>query len=225
MDNLNNNKKSNSVLIVFLIVITFGLILGGYYLWQKDIENEEEMIEPIKTVELSSNDPTIVTPTTKNDSSSGWLTYNNDNFGYTISYPKEYKLSDSCFNSQTGKYDEYLESPKWLVIIDKNMDYNFPYCESDFPQMELMVKSFDNEIDINEMMEQSDTDIEDTAQIGDNAWARQIMTEPSEFDGEYSTYLFLNKDGKGYEIDIKNTDSDGTHEKIIDEIIGTLSFN
>lgn len=223
MNNVSDdNKKSNSIIIIFLAVILIGVIMGGYYLWQKNIENKSSINDLTELTQL----PTIEASETPNEikNDSDWVTYTNDNFGYSISYPKEFKLSDSCYDNQTKKFKDYPESPKALVIIDRNMDDKFPYCESDFPQMEIIIKAFNQEIDINEMMEQSDTDIEDEVKIGDNIWVRQIMTEPSIFDDSYSTYLFLNINGKGYEINIKNTNANGLHDELIDNIIKTFKI-
>lgn len=219
------NQKGNSLLIVFLIVILIGIVIGGYYLWQKSSEEQELPIQPIKSIDVEDKEISITpSSTSTSDKLSGWITYTNDNFDYTISYPKEFNLSDSCYNTQTGELMEYSESPKWLVIIDRNMDDKFPYCESDFPQMEVIIKAYPQEIDINERMEESDTDIEDELTIGDNTWARQIMTEKSEFDGAYITNYYLNKDGKGYQISVRNDDNNGTHDKIIDQIIETFNM-
>lgn len=225
MNENQNYKKDGSILIIFLIVILIGIIIGGYYLWQQNAEEDilftDENIESIQT---TISEPSIIPSQNLENNDSNWITYTNDSFGYKISYPKEFKISDRCYDGQAQEYKEYTESPKWLVIIDKNMDANFPYCESDFPQMDIIIKSFDNEININEMMEQSDTDIEDSIKIGDNTWARQIMTEPSILDDSYATYLYLNNNSKGYEIDIKNTNANGVHDEIIDDIIKNFKF-
>lgn len=225
MNNDKKNQKGNALLAIFIAVILIGIIIGGYYLWQKSSDNEEMPIQPMGNKDATKEQLSTSPKVSRTQANNGWNKYNNNYFGYIISYPNSFQISDECYDSATGEFVEYSESPKWLVILDRNMDSNFPYCESDFPQMDIAIKSFDREIDINEIMEQSDTDIEDELKIGDNVWARQIMTEPSMFDDTYTTYLFLNKNGKGYEVSIKNTDADGNHDAIIDQIIETLEFN
>lgn len=212
------------IIIIVIIAVIFGAIGGYYYL--KNQEKETPAVIPTQTVSaqttLSTTAPSVTT--TPTNETSNWKTYTNNEFGYSLKYPQDYKISDQCYDSKTSKKIDYELMPKWLVIISKNMDDKFPYCESDFNAMDLIVRGNKSEININEMMEQSDTDIESEVTINGIKWAKQIMTQPSDFDGSYTTEYYTNHNGRGYTLSTKNTDSAGNHGATVDKIMKTFQF-
>lgn len=224
-NNIKKEKTGMSGIWIFLIVVLSLIIIGfiGYYIYNIFSDESNETYIEYDNADVI-NQTTINKDESLTTEKENWKIYSNDQYGYEISMPNNFSVVDDCYDSVTGKRKDYQERAKWLVIIDRNLYDNFPYCDSDFPQMEIVIRVFDNDIDINKKMEYSDTDIEDEVKIGNNVWARQIMTEKSEFDETYTTNLYLNKDGKGYFISIENTDGNGSHDEIIDEIIETITL-
>lgn len=210
------------VVIIVIIALILGGVGGYYYL--KNQEKDIAAVPIITSTITPSATSSSATTTVPTDKTADWKTYTNNEFGYFLKYPKDYRLSDQCYDSKTGKKIDYELMPKWLVIIDNNMDANFPFCESDFNAMDLVVRGNKSEININETMENSDTDIESEVMINGINWAKQIMTEPSDFDGSYTTEFNTNHNGRGYTISVKNTDSAGNHDATVDKIIETFEF-
>jgi hypothetical protein len=221
----DQNKKIS--LIVILSIVAVLILIGGYYIWDEYVENDQIFTTPTQTEHYDNigyYEDEYGYNANLNTASTNWIDYDNTYFNYSLSYPTNFTLSDRCYDSLSGTYREYTESPKWLVILDRNMEKEYPYCDAGFTQMDLIIKSFYQEIDILERMEQSDTDIEDEIKIGNYTWARQIETTLSEYDDTYHTNLYLNINGRGYEISIRNYDSQGSHDAIIEEIISTITF-
>lgn len=216
------------IVIIVLVIVIVGFIIF-YFFGKSTIKETSPIIVPsIITSNQSSTTATSATssatPITPTATQNNWKTYFNDNFKYSFSYPNSWYATDRCYDKALDKWKEY-DPKQWLVIVSITMGDKFPMCQSDFPQTDLIVRASAEPVDINTMMEQSDTDIESEEKINGVTWAKQIYTQPSEYDGTYATYYYINHNGKGYTISISNTDNKGTHNSQVDEIIKTFKFN
>lgn len=220
------NKNGLAAIGIVLIVIVC-LILGGLcgYYYLKNQEKDIVAVPIITSTITPSATSSSATTTVPTDKTADWKTYTNNVFGYSFKYPAEYKLVDECYNgNQKKEMINENNHAKWLVQLDKNMPNNYPPCESEFLPKDLIVGSYDQEVNINQMMETSDTDIESEVIINGIKWAKQIFTQPDEFSEAYTTHFYANHNGKGYTISTKNTDSAGNHDAEVDKIMETFKF-
>jgi len=213
-------RKGISLIPGLLIICSVALMVFGAvwyyfnYIFKPNIENS-----------LNKVQNSITTSTAKTNKSSDWKTYTNTVQGYLFKYPKNYYFVDTCYNTITERRVDYTDSAKKLVFVDKaKIADNIPGCESDFPQPYLGFSTLPEPIDLDQQKSSSTTDLESEVKIAGQKWLKIIFTKPSELDGSYSTWLFVNYQNKGYVISWKNSDAKGTHDSMVDKIVATFKF-
>lgn len=127
---------ASGVVHLFLVVVIVFIGIGGliYYSWQKGL---------MKTNQIDNVFPT---PTSTENETANWKTYNNKKFNYAIKYPPELKVGngidpESAFdyvdnlylNDKDGNFVDIFheENPnkltvdQWLDTTDRGSIYNF----------------------------------------------------------------------------------------------------
>lgn len=221
-----NPQKGISTLTGILIVLLVAVIASAgiwyyfnYYL-NPDIEKSSSGAQ-ITIPEKKSEEAAGETTTNK---TADWKTYTNTEYGYSFKYPKSFYVVDDCYDATKKTRVDY-EDKKWLVFVDKKpFESDFPYCFSDFPQPYLVIRAFNQPIDLALQKEASTTDLESEVTVASQKRLKIILTEPSDFDGSYSTVIHLNYKNKGYTISWGNSDNKDTHDSTIDTIVSTFKF-
>ena len=118
----NQGQKSNTILVVIIAIIVTALIVGeGVYIWQKNnnqkqiqqiiglqeevAQLQQKQIETNKIVDSQNTQQDVESGivSKKNEINQGvdtiagmanWKTYKNDDYGYSIKYPKEWILEE-----------------------------------------------------------------------------------------------------------------------------------
>jgi hypothetical protein len=95
----------NIIKILLITLIAALLIGGGYIFWQNNALRNE--IETLKSqnqnlVLLSSQKSVKATTSSQEISTNDWLTYRNENYGYEIQYPKDWKAGADIEGSDGG---------------------------------------------------------------------------------------------------------------------------
>jgi len=90
---LNNQTGSAHVIVIIVLVLTV-LGLLGFVFWQNFIQKKDTAA----TTNVSTTTKTTTTTATTVDAYSGWGTYTNSTYGFTLRYPSDWTLGGT--NSQ-----------------------------------------------------------------------------------------------------------------------------
>lgn len=139
--NLINNQRGNILIILgvlFLLLIVGG---GAYYLGTQRNKLSSQPNMQIENTSISTSAPTITQPTITNSTqtptaSTNWEAYTSQEFGYSISFPREFEATNNGKNSISlaKKSDEPGRGPLnfiYLGVIPKGFQsgggdiYNF----------------------------------------------------------------------------------------------------
>lgn len=209
------------LLVVLIIVILGG---GGYYYYASYIvkpATTSSSPSPTLTAKKSSATSPATSPTGSSSVPADWKTYQSADYGYSFKYPSNFYLVDGLY----GVDKKQVSQGKW-VFIDKNPINADQYKDgADWPTPYFEVIRFDRTIDPDQKASQT-TEKHTTSQIsvaGEQA-VKIVLNDPSGFGGEYATLIYFNHDQNGFEITWKNSDSQGTHDSEIDQILSTFQF-
>jgi hypothetical protein len=216
--------------VLITVIVMLGLAGGGYYYWHsKTVKDKSDLNKKITdlTVELAtlkkaSTASTAATSATTSES--GLKTYTNTTYGYLFKYPTADSLIDYLYDGQAGTKIEYGK----IVMVDKNaIAENALKSESEISNRYFMVTvQTDHEFGLSELtsnMGDMGGVLTDTTVDGVAAW-KIHYTQPNIMSETYNTSIYVNHGGYGITLDIKNSDSAGTHDAAIDAIIASFKW-
>jgi len=115
--------KKGFFLGVFITLIVVSSLLGAYYLGMQSKNAKEKVNNSLQQPTITNVEkPETPMPTIKNEESKipeGWLTYRNEEYGFEISYPSNYK-------ALTDKENLYGWPNAIVLIYGGGQSYDLP---------------------------------------------------------------------------------------------------
>ncbi len=170
-----------------------------------------------------SKNKTTTAPSTTTSSTSAtanWKTFNNKTYDYSIKYPTSLYLTNGLHIKNT---DNLTAADQWVFLEPKQDTSKYYIADADFPQPYFEIISHTGE---GQLPSVGDTIIETTTQItfvSQKAY-KTIAKTPGSLSGSYYTNIKFNKDGNWFDISWENSDVNGTHDAVIDQILSTFQF-
>lgn len=223
------SKGMASIWVVLItVVIMLGLAGGGYYYWHsKTVKDKSALDKQISdlTAELAAlkKASTAKTATTATTSESGLKTYTNTTYGYLFKYPTADSLIDYLYSAQSGTKIDYGK----IVMVDKKaIAENALKSESEVSNQYFMVTADTHQFTLEELtssMADMGGVLTDVTVDGVAAW-KIHYTQPNIMSETYNTSIYVNHGGYGITLDIKNSDSAGTHDAAVDAMIASFKW-
>jgi len=208
-----------------------GLGAGGYYYlnskWTKDKNNLKSQISDLqKKVDAdsessTSSSSTSVSSSSSSSSSNNLTTYTNKTYGYSFKYQSAFQLIDYLYDSQSG---QQVKKDIYVIVNKDRVADNTYRANSEMPIPYFMISVVDEEFGLSQITSAGqEQTVSDITLAGATGW-KVTENEPSLLDGTYSTSIYLNHGGRGYQIVWKNDDSHGVHDTAIDNMVSSFQF-
>lgn len=212
--------------VIITVVVTAGAAAGAYYYWSKKVAGEKKSMQSqidTLTAEVTALKKAAEDSAKKaaEEASSGLQTYTNTKYGYEFQYPKGYGLIDYLYDSQTGtKVDQYK-----IVVVDKNtLPENYLKYATEMPNAYFAVTVTDEAYSKETVESNAGGDaVKDVTIDGVTGW-KVVGSTPSVLDESYSTHIYVNHGGYGFDIWWTNSDASGTHDTAIDNIVKSFEW-
>jgi len=214
--------------VVITVVLVAGAAAGAYYYWSKKVADDKKSMQSqvdTLTAEVASLKKAAEDSATKaaKEEASGLKTYTNETYGYLFKYPAADSLIDYLYSAQTGTKIEYGK----IVMVDKNaIAENALKSESEVLNQYFMVTADTHQFTLEELTS-SVADmggvLTDVTVDGTAAW-KIHYTQPNIMSETYNTSIYVNHGGYGITLDIKNSDSAGTHDAAVDAIVASFKW-
>lgn len=212
--------------VLITVLIMLGLAGGGYYYWHsKTVKDKAVLDKKITdlTAEVAALKKSETSTTSSATSESGLKTYTNTTYGYSFKYPATDYLIDYLYSVQTGTKIDYGK----IVMVDKKViAENALKSESEVSNQYFMVTADTPQFTLEELtsgMADLGGVLTDVTVDGTAAW-KIHYTQPNIMSETYNTSIYVNHGGYGITLDIKNSDSAGTHDAAIDAMIASFKW-
>lgn len=215
-------------IVIITVVIMAGLAVGGYYFlntkYTKDKNDLNKQIEDLnsklKTTTSENSSDTSSSSSISSSTSNSLTTYTNNTYGYSFQYPSGYQLIDYLYNSQTG---EQIQKGVYAIVNKDRVPDNSYRANSEMSTQYFMITVVDVEFGLSQITDGQGETLTDVTIAGVKGW-KVVQNEPSLLDDTYSTAIYFNHGGKGYQISWKNSDAQGTHDAEIDAMVSSFRF-
>lgn len=211
--------------VLITVVIMAGIGTGGYFYlsakYAKEKSDLKKTSDSRKTDldKLKASESTTSTTSTST-TGSGLTSYSNSYCGFSLKYPSTMYMRDYYYNTQTKAQDNKGQ----FIILDKvKISENSYVANAGMSQPYFMISCPSEEFGLSGIKSGQKETITDITMAGVTGW-KNVQNEPSLLDETYSTAIYLNYSGKGYQISWKNSDAAGTHDAEIDAIVKTFAF-
>lgn len=211
---------STGALVTVAVIVTIAFGGGAYaYVSQKAAKEKKALNAQITELQKQSSTSQTATSTASTASTADWKTYTNSDYNYSIKYPSNYYVKDTCGNDEKS-------NKTYALITKKKLGNDVIDCSSYKGLVEMSVLTIQVESDTSTDFSggSSSTSLE---VIGGQSWKKYIFQyDPnSQLDSSNnSTLLAFTKNGKAYLINWINSDSKGSHDSSIDGILSTFQF-
>ena len=215
--------------VLITVVIMLGLAGGGYYYWHSKTAKDKSALDKKITdltaelADLKKAETAATSATSKTTSESGLKTYTNTTYGYLFKYPTADSLIDYLYSAQSGTKIEYGK----IVMVDtKAIAENALKSESEVSNQYFMVTADSHQFTLEELtssMADMGGVLTDVTVDGTAAW-KIHYTQPNIMSETYNTSIYVNHGSYGITLDIKNSDSAGTHDAAIDAIVASFKW-
>jgi hypothetical protein len=206
-----------------------GLCAGGYfYLNAKYSKEKSDLAKQIDSLQAdldklssaSNSSSTSISTSTSTSTLSGLTSYSNSYCGFSIKYPSTLYLRDYFYDTQTSAQ---VQKGQFLILSKTKLTDNSYVANADMPTPYFMITCPSEEFGLSGIKSGQKETITDITMAGATGW-KNVQNEPSILDESYSTSIYLNHGGKGYQILWKNSDAQGVHDTAIDAIVGSFQF-
>ena len=194
-----NLKPEVKILVIVALIAVVLSVVGVLLL---------KTMQPSPIVQAPSPQPqTLDTSDGSTSLTAGWQTYSNDEFGFELKYPLDWFI-----------YDDGNFPCEYVLLSKKQLSdcYFADYIPADF----YVFKS--EPYDPFPQSSKSDT-FQPFTVDGEDA-VINFATEKSDGPRGKDTKILVNNSGYGYMISFSNTDYQGNHEQVFDQILSTFKF-
>jgi len=216
--------KHLSPWIAWSLVILFAgiaIFVTWYYYNQASGDLDSSVTFFGLNVHKKSTTPAETTSTNLSGNTASWKTYTNTKYSYTIKYPKNFYLNDWLWDKANNKKSNEGE----FVFIDKKPLAQDAYMvDSDLNQPYFEILATNSAATLPPTIDSESDTLSEITVAGQKAY-KTVSKKPSAFSGDYITNIQFNHKGNYFDISWKNSDSKGTHDSEIDDIISSFQFS
>lgn len=256
----NNNKISKitvgAIAVFILSILTFAGAIGAYFYItnnesEKPVEKSTAAESQSATISANSSwylpDSLLAKDKTKNLASqkidiSGWKTFTNEDFFYSLKHPEKYTVecyeensmrcfiflpeNSSLYDDENEDSDEYEENQNLIVFYDAEYDLvinDEDQQEDQKLKSDLLKAAIEDKIPVEYFPPSSYMERVDNLKIG-NLEARVFKSHGDVgYESELTKTLYIAQDNKKFWV-TGALNNDGISEKIFDQIFSTFKF-
>lgn len=153
---------------------------------------------------------------TEADETIGWKTYRNEEYGFEVRYPENWFVYDNETPPCAGGI-------RGFVFINKNELSDCFFADTLPADFYIYVSEIPEE-PWGPLPRSTEYNTYTSYEIAGEEGVMNIRTEKSEGPRRKDTLIYVNHEGKQYVLSFPNTDFEGTHEAVYDQILSTFKF-
>lgn len=201
-------QKGFGIIYILIGILVLGLVAGGAYYLGKSTSPQPTpqpfYPPPSSTPSLPPLDKNLPILNKTSDQTANWKTYTNQKFHYSLEYPSTWYIGEQS--------DITYISPESVPTIP--LTHGLPSAMQIFAKEGLLE---------DQIVPSWKHTIKNT--VIDGVTGQSLIDlEPSKFDGVMRTSITIKNDSFVYSIIFSNTDKDGSHNSVFDQILSTLKF-
>jgi outer membrane murein-binding lipoprotein Lpp len=222
-------KGIATIFAVVITVVVMALLAGGgwYYLDQSFKSDKSELNRQINALEenLQSMQNQLQEQKTNSNQAEAELsdrnTYASEEYGYSFNYPVDFSLVDWLWD---GLNDTRVPSDGRVVWVSDSI-----LPENSIPLDAGPISQYFSISVSDRLCQRSDLEFEGVTVneeqfLDQSAWRRQVINPEDAMGGNFETSIHVNRGAYCYIITWVNSDSAGSHDSQIDEMVDSFKF-